>query len=148
MSNAGHGRTRTEHDRGPSTTFGARSRATFSRMGARERPPSSGEVIPEDSASNGPHRRAPSGSQRPNGLAKDSSEQHKTNLRVTTRDSLQMRTRSPVKGPPGDDAEDIFSRGAPRQSGQTVPKATPPTAKEKKPICSLRDTSCLKGQVC
>lgn len=148
MSNAGSGRTRAEHDRGPSTTFGSRSRATASRLGTRERPPSSGEVIPEDSASNGPHRRVLSGSQRHNGFSKDSTERQMANIRVTKRDTLQVRTRSPVKVPPGEYAEDIFSRGAPRQSGPAISKATPPTSKEKKALRSLRSISYLLSQVC
>lgn len=87
-----------EPERGPSTTFGGRSRVPSSRMGARERPLSSGEVIPEDSASNAPSRRTLSTSHKNNAFsAKIQMERHVGRVQQTTREKLQVRTRSPVK---------------------------------------------------
>ena len=91
MSNTTTARAAAQQDRGPSTSFlkkGPTSRAP--------RPPSS-EVAPDDSASNVSHRRLPSGTTRTNGISKTTSERQTSKTQTTRRDTVQIRTRSPVK---------------------------------------------------
>lgn len=139
MSGAGTARTRVEHDQGPSTTFGARSRVPSSRAQTRERPLSSVEVIPEDSASNGPHRRVASVPQKANGFpCKSTSERQKGKINLTTRDNIQIRTRSPTKASASDGVDERGSRGSSRQGqgSQASHRAAPPPKKEKEPLRS------------
>ena len=99
MSNAGPTRPRAESERGPTNGFGAHSKsrgAPSSRVHAKERPLSSGEVIPEDSASNFGGRQTASGTFRPNGTSTVLGKRTEK-VRETTREKLQVRTRSPVK---------------------------------------------------
>jgi len=87
------------------------SRRTTATSGARPRVPSSraeetfldgtGEVRPQDSASNAPYRRAPSGSHRRSGPPR-SVDRRVEKTTVTTTDKVQIRTRSPVKLSAGD----------------------------------------------
>jgi len=87
------------------------SRRTAATSGARPRVPSSrteeayldtaGEVRPQDSASNAPHRRAPSGSHRGNGPLRNS-ERRVEKTTVTSTDKVHIRTRSPMKPSAGD----------------------------------------------
>lgn len=95
MSNAIKPRTAAQHDRMPSASLSRR--APTSRASVRDRPPSSGEVVPDDSASNISHRRSPSGSSRTNGSSKPFSEKQAGKFQVTSRDSVRIRTRSPAK---------------------------------------------------
>ena len=124
MSNAGQTRPRVELDRGPSTTFSTHAKTRGgapSRVSAKERPLSSGEVIPEDSASNAGGRRTASGSYRINGgstvLGKRTDR-----VRETTREKLQVRTRSPAKTDLRGSADggDMRSRVSSRQGSQAV----------------------------
>lgn len=125
MSNSGQRRPRTDLDRGPSSTFSAHSKTRggpFVRAAAEERPPSSGEVIPEDSASNvGDGIRIASGSYRSNGRSTVLGKRTER-VRETTREQLQVRTRSPAKtdSKGGINGGDMRSRVPSRQTSQAM----------------------------
>ena len=106
MSTTANARNTAGNSKRPSATSGAQSRANSSRLGARERPLSSAEVIPEDSASNGPHRNSASGAQKVNGSTTTYSERQTGKVHLATRENLQVRTRSPTKFPVKDGVED------------------------------------------
>lgn len=110
MSTTTNARNMAENSRRPSATPDGHSRAPSSRLGARERPLSSAEVIPEDSASNGPHRRSASGAQKVNGSATTFAERQTGRVHLASRENLQVRTRSPVKVPVGDGVQDQGSK--------------------------------------
>ena len=110
MSTTANARNTAGNSKRPSTTSGAQSRAPSSRLGARERPLSSAEVIPEDSASNGPHRNSASGAQKVNGSTTTYSERQTGRVHLATRENLQVRTRSPTKVPVTDGVEDRGSK--------------------------------------
>ena len=124
MSNAGPTRPRTETERGPTTTFGAHSKsrgAPPSRVSAKERPLSSGEVIPEDSASNVGGRQTASGSYRTNGTSTILGKRTER-VRETTREKLQLRTKSPAKPQTrgGVNGEDTKSQMPSKQGNQAA----------------------------
>lgn len=133
MSTTVNARNTAETSTRPSATSGAKSRAPSSRLGAKERPLSSAEVIPEDSASNGPHRRSASGAQKMNGHT-TSGERQTGRVHLATRENLQVRTRSPVKLPMGDGVEDRGSkeRVSTRPSSRAVEGQAQSPRKEKK----------------
>lgn len=110
MSTTANARNTAESSRRLSATSGAKSRPPSSRLGARERPLSSAEVIPEDSASNGPHRRSASGAHKVNGSTTTFSDRQTARVHLATRENLQVRTRRPVKVPVGDGVEDRGSK--------------------------------------
>ena len=110
MSTTANARNTAENSRRPSATSGARSKAPSSRLGTRERPLSSAEVIPEDSASNGPHRRSASGAHKINGSTTTFGEKQTGRVHLATRENLQVRTRSPVKVPVGDGVQNRGSK--------------------------------------
>ena len=110
MSTSANARNTAGNSKRPSATSSAQSRAPSSRLGARERPLSSAEVIPEDSASNGPHRNSASGAQKVNGSTTTYSERQTGRVHLATRENLQVRTRSPIKVPVGDGVEDRGSK--------------------------------------
>ena len=110
-----------ENNRRPSTTSGAKPRAPSTRGAPKDRPFSSGEVIPEDSASNAPPRRSVSDAQKVNGRIKTGSERQTARVHLATRDNLQVRTRSPVKVLSGDDAEER----SPREKIPVRPRGLP-----------------------
>ena len=110
MSTTANARNTAGNSKRPSTTSGAQSKATSSRLGARERPLSSAEVIPEDSASNGPHRNSASGAQKVNGSSTTYSERQTRRVHLATRENLQVRNRSPIKAPRSDGVEDRDSK--------------------------------------
>lgn len=120
MSTTTNARKTSENSRRPSATSGTQSRAASSRLGARERTLSSAEVIPEDSASNGPRRKPASGAQKTNGSG--TTLRQTGRVRLATRENLQVRTRSPVKVAVDDGVEDIGSKGraSTRQGGRAV----------------------------
>ena len=111
MSALASSRSISENNRRPSTTSGAKPRGPSTRVAPKDRPFSSGEVIPEDSASNAPPRRSVSDAQKVNGSIKASSERQTARVHLATRDNLQVRTRSPVKAASGDDAGEGSPRG-------------------------------------
>lgn len=138
MSSAGNTRSRAEHDR-PSTTFGTKPRGTSTRVGARERPISSGEVIPEDSASNDPRTRTASGSQNANGVSRTYNERQNGKIQVTTRETLQVRSKSPLKTSFDDIVEESGSRRhyPSRQGSQAAQTQAPAVKKEQKILRAL-----------
>lgn len=75
----------------------AKPRLPSSRATARERPSSSGDIEPDDSASNAPQR--PNPSYRANGYSRNTTERQTSRVQsqLTTRESLHVRTKSPVK---------------------------------------------------
>ena len=135
MSNAGPTRARTEPDRGPTNVFGAHSKSRggpSSRVNAKERPLSSGEVIPEDSASNIGGRQTASGTYRTNGTSTVLGKRTER-VRETTREKLQVRTKSPVKSKArgGTDGEDARSQMPSRQGSQAVDGLAPEQTSKK-----------------
>lgn len=146
MSNTVNARNTAENSWQPSATSGAKFRAPSSRRAARERPLSSAEVIPDDSASNGPHRRSASGAQKLNGSTTTFSERQTERVHLATRENLQVRTRSPVKVPMDDGVEDRGSkeRVSTRQSGRVVEGQARAPRKEKKALRGFSEKqSCL-----
>lgn len=133
MSTSANARTAAESHRRLSAASGAKFRAPSSRLGARDRPLSSGDVIPEDSASNGPHRRSASGAQKPNGSGTYGGKLT-GRVHLTTRDNLQTRNRSPAKIPGGDGAKEPGSRdrGPTPQSSRAFEEQIQQPKREKK----------------
>ena len=133
MSTSTNARNAADNSRRPSATSGAKSRVPSSRVAAKERPFSSGEVIPEDSASNHPHRRNASGTSKVNGGSGRFSERQTGRVHLATRDNLQVRTRSPVKVPVRDEADDRIPSDLPsRQGSRPAGRPAPAPRKEKK----------------
>ncbi|KAL8829208.1 MAG: hypothetical protein Q9170_006277, partial [Blastenia crenularia] len=98
MSTSANPRGTTYNDRRNAATSGAKPRVASSRPATRERPISSGEVQPDDSASNAPQK--PNAAHRVNGYSRNTIERQTARIRsqVTTKESLQVRKKSPVKG--------------------------------------------------
>ena len=134
MSTTANARNTAGNSKRSSATSGAQSRAPSSRLGARERPQSSAEVIPEDSASNGPHRTSASGAQKVNGSTTTYSERQTGRVHLATRENLQVRTRSPIKAPVSDGVEDrgLKERDLIRQGNWVVEGEAQSARKEKK----------------
>ena len=103
MSASASNRHAADTSRRPSTTSGAKLRGPSSRVATKERPLSSGEVIPEDSASNAAPRKSASEAHKVNGRSRTASERQTGRAQLATRDNFQIRTRSPVKVPAGED---------------------------------------------
>ena len=97
MSNMVNARNSAESSKRPSTSLGAKFRGPSSRVATKDRPLSSGEVIPEDSASNAPPRRSASEVHEINGGSRTGSERQSGKVQLSVRDSARIRTRSPVK---------------------------------------------------
>lgn len=78
-------------------TAGTKPRLPSSRTTAKERPISSGDIVPEDSASNAPQR--PNPSYRTNGYSRNTTERQTTRIQsqLTTRESLHVRSKSLLK---------------------------------------------------
>lgn len=138
MSTTANARNSAESSRRISATSGAKSRAPSSRLGAREKALSSAEVIPEDSASNGPHRRSASGAQKKNGSTTTYGERQTGRIHLATRENLQVRTRSPVKMPMGDGVED-------RGSKERVPTRQSSRAVEGQSLTPRKENKALRG---
>ncbi|KAK3176796.1 hypothetical protein OEA41_008121 [Lepraria neglecta] len=133
MSTSTNARNAADNSRRPSAPSGVKSRVPSSRVAAKERPLSSGEVIPEDSASNPPHRRNASGTSKVNGGSGRFSEWQTGRVHLATRDNLQVRTRSPVKVPVRDEADDRIPSDLPsRQGSRPAERPAPAPRKEKK----------------
>ncbi|KAL8918565.1 MAG: hypothetical protein Q9208_007277 [Pyrenodesmia sp. 3 TL-2023] len=128
MSTSGNPRSVAHNDRRAATTSGAKPRVPSSRAAARERPTSSGEIQPEDSASNAPQE--PNTSHRVNGYSRNTTERQTARVQshVTTRETLQVRTKSPVKSFPlnGDAADDRRPRSRDLDRMSSPPVATAP----------------------
>ncbi len=141
MSTTTNARNPADSSRRPSTTSGTKSRVPSSRVAAKERRLSSGEVIPEDSASNPPHRRSASGTSKVNGSTRGISERQKERGHLVTKENVQVRMRSPVKVPTGDGEEDRISSDLPsRQGSRATERPAPAPRKEKK---ALRESHLL-----
>ena len=135
MSTTANARNTAGNNKRPSATSGAQSKAPSSRLGAREKPlSSSAEVIPEDSASNGPHRNSASGAQKVNGSTTTYSERQTGRVHLATRENLQVRTRSPIKAPLSDGVEDRGSKekDSTRRGSRVVEGEAQSARKEKK----------------
>ncbi len=132
MSNAGGStRSRAEPDRGAANAYGGQARSRGGvRVNAKDRPPSSGEVNPDDSASNaGGAGRQPysGGSYRTNGSTSTVLGKRTERVRETTRENLQVRTRNSVKAKArgGLDGEDVKSQMTSRQGSHAVDGGAP-----------------------
>ncbi|KAL8769752.1 MAG: hypothetical protein Q9209_004368 [Squamulea sp. 1 TL-2023] len=159
MSSSVNPRSTAYNDRRAATTSGAKPRLPFTRATARERPISSGDIVPNDSASNAPER--PNVAQKLNGYSRNTAERQTSRIQshTTTRESLHVRRRSPVKdyAVNGDDIKTRRpeSREYSRLSSP-VPAAAPVQRKEKinlppwKPQASLipHTTAPLASRVC
>ncbi|KAI4245946.1 MAG: hypothetical protein L6R40_002162, partial [Gallowayella cf. fulva] len=134
MASSANPRSTAYNDRRTAATSGAKPRVPSSRAAAKERPTSSGDIIPEDSASNAPHR--PAASYRVNGYSRNTAERQTERIQsqVTTRERLQMRTKSPgkiyaVDGNDSDVRRPRSQEHAPPSSPVTT--TAPPPRKEK-----------------
>ena len=128
--------------RGPSrrttATTGARPRVPSSRIENTEYLDSTGEVRPQDSASNAPHRRTTSGAQKATGSYRSSQERRAERSNVTVKDTVQIRTRSPIKA--------IVGHGAPDQSPppKHIPRATGHYASQRDPGAQEKEKKVLR----
>ncbi|KAL8735199.1 MAG: hypothetical protein Q9166_001075 [cf. Caloplaca sp. 2 TL-2023] len=134
MSSSVNPRSTAYNDRRTPTTSGAKPRVPSSRVAVKERPTSSGDIVPDDSASNAPQRStAP---HKVNGYSRNATERQteRVQSQVTTRERLQLRTKSPVKSYPVDgngiDAPRPRSRDYGRLSSP-VPATAPIPRREK-----------------
>ena len=136
MSTSADARITTDAGRRPSTTSGAKFRVPTSRPSAKERPYSSGEVVPEDSASNGPSRKSVTGPRKVDGSTAASTERQTGRVKLALKDTLQVRTRSPVKEPVSKNTEELGSRDRVRaqQSGRASSGLPQGSKKEKKKL--------------
>ena len=134
MSTITNARNPADSSRRPSTTSSTKPRVPSSRVAAKERGLSSGEVIPEDSASNPPHRRSASGTSKVNGSTRGSSQRQTERVHLVTRENLQVRTKSPVKSPVGDEAEDRIPSELPSRQGSRATERPAPAHNEKKAL--------------
>ena len=135
MSTTTNARTSADSSRRPSTTSGTKSRVPSSRLAAKERGLSSGEVIPEDSASNPPHRRTASETSKVNGSTRGISQRQTERVHLVTKENLQVRTKSPVKVPVGDEEEVRIPLDLPsRQGSRATERPAPAPRKEKKAL--------------
>ena len=137
MSTTASARNMAADSKQPSSASGTKSRVPSSRLGARERPLSSQEVIPEDSASNGPYKKSASGARKTNGSTTILGERQTGRVHLATRENLQVRTKSPVKVAVSDGIEDRGSkeRVTTRLSNRTLDGQAQPPSKEKKALC-------------
>ncbi|KAL9003124.1 MAG: hypothetical protein Q9188_003988 [Gyalolechia gomerana] len=136
MSTSANPRSAAHNDRRGTTTSGAKPRVPSSRAAGKERPTASGELLPDDSASNAPQRS--NTSHRVNGYSRNTTERQSARIRsqVTTRESLQVRTKSPVKSYAADTSD--VDNGRPRSrdfdrrsSPMAAPTAAPQPRREK-----------------
>ena len=102
MSSSANPRSAPNNDRRTSATT-AKPRASSSRTGAKGPFGSSGEIQPDDSASNAPHRRKASGRDKAHGSTRTTTERQTERVNITTKESTRLRVRSPVKASAGDD---------------------------------------------
>ena len=96
MSSLDKARAAAQNTRRSTAAAGARPRAP-SRLEAGEYSDSAGEVFPQDSVSNAPHRKSNSTSQRNSRLKRDSYERRSENTRTIVTETVRTRVRSPAK---------------------------------------------------
>ena len=133
MANTGNTRRAIFNDQRTSANISTRSRPPSSRLGAQGRPESREDVLPQDSASNAPHRRAASDAQKANGSTRITTERQTEKIRFATRDNMRIHTRSPVKEPSGEgvgDREQVFE--PPRVSSRATERPLTAAFKKKK----------------
>lgn len=137
MSSAGNARSAAYNDRRTAATSGAKPRAPSARADVRERPDSRGELFPQDSASNAGSgsRRAPPAAHKASGSIGGTREGRTEKTHITTRDTLQVRIKSPERRPKGSNDED---RQRPpkeddpfRSESRATGRRVPPPKKEK-----------------
>ena len=104
MSSIGNARSAANNEKRTTATSAARPRV-LSRVDVKDRSDPGGDVLPQDSASNVGHHRAPSSTHGGGGFNKRRSQK----IQLTTKDTLHFRTRSPVKLSAGHDAIDKMS---------------------------------------
>ncbi|KAL8719289.1 MAG: hypothetical protein Q9225_003691 [Loekoesia sp. 1 TL-2023] len=136
MSTSANLRSAAYNDRRTTATSGAKPRVPSSRAAGKEKATSSGEVLPDDSASNAPQRsNAP---HRVNRYSRNTTERQTARIRsqVTTRESLQVRTKSPVKSYAVDgndeDTERPRSRDFDRRSSPAAAATIAPQPRKEK----------------
>lgn len=134
MSTSTSARNAAENSRRPSTASGAKFRGPSSRVAGKERPFSSGEVIPEDSASNAPSKRTVSEAHKVNGGSRTVSERQTGRSNVATRETLQVRTRSPFKVSSNHDSASRSPQESIRPRSRTTEGQAPQPKKEKKAL--------------
>lgn len=101
MASSGNTRLTAYNDQRASAKARPKPSVPSSRLGGQGRPESREEVSPQDSASNAP-RRAPSDASRANGSTRITTERQTEKTRFSTRDTIRIHTRSPVKEPSDD----------------------------------------------
>lgn len=100
MSSSANARSTAYNERRTAATSGAKPRVTTARAGAKERPDSSGDVLPEDSASNAPKRKSDSGvSEMHSWRRHTESETQRTRSQVLKRESIRVTKAGSVDGP-------------------------------------------------
>ena len=139
MSSSVNPRSAPNNDRRASATVGAKPRVPSSRTVPKGRPPSSSEVQPDDSASNAPHRRKPSGPEKSHGSTRTTTETQTERVNVRTRENVQIRIRSPVKASASDEKGSWHSEGrkSPRLGSPLSRTLPSPKKEEKEPLRRL-----------
>ncbi|KAL9636000.1 MAG: hypothetical protein Q9164_003102, partial [Protoblastenia rupestris] len=132
MSGTAISRSPAQNGRAPSTSFSRRGHSL--RATAKDRPSSSSELIPDDSASIAGHRRAVSGTSKVNGVSESYRERYTSKIQVTTRENHQFHARSPGKTSFDSGVEEEDSRTPSRQDGEAASKTMPGVRKEKKAL--------------
>ena len=122
MSNTLNTRSAANNDKRTSASYSARPRVPSSRAGIKDRPPSGGELLPADSASNAPSRRANSTAYKVNGSVRTTTERQTGKVQVTTRNSLSLRSQSPFKAQPPNESGFARPQGPQRSTSQLLEK--------------------------
>ena len=139
MSSAGNARSAAYSERRTAATSGAKPRAPSARVDNKERPDSRGELFPQDSASNAGSgsRRAAPGAHKASGSIGGTRERRTERTQITTKDTLQVRIKSPEKRPKGSSDEDHQRPSKENDTTRTDIRATSrrvsPAKKEKEP---------------
>lgn len=139
MSTTGNARSAAYTDRRTAATSGAKPRAPSARADTKERPESRSELFPQDSASNAGSgsgsRRAAPGAHKAGGSIAGTRERRTERTYVSTKDTLQVRIKSPERRPKGGSDEDLQRH--PQENGPTWPdnrvtgRRVSPSKKEK-----------------
>ena len=97
MSSSENARAAAHGSRRITAAAGVKPRVTSTRVDRRESSNLDDELHPQDSASNAPHRRAPTSSKQPSGSHREKMEKKTEKTRITTKETVQIRTRSPPR---------------------------------------------------
>lgn len=98
MSSSGNTRNAAFNDQRASAKIPPKPSIPSSRLGTQGRPESREDIFPQDSASNAP-RRSPSDASKTNGSTRITNERQTERIRFSSRDTIRIHTRSPVKEP-------------------------------------------------